>query len=144
MINNDEIIPEGVSPQSLPPLILAYIGDAVYELYVRKHLMRKVLVPLPKMHRQAVEYVRASTQAMLVQEMDVFLTDAEKDVIRRGRNAKSGHGPKSANIIEYRYSTGLEALIGYLYLQGEEPRLEAVLGLMMNIIENKLQERSQT
>jgi ribonuclease-3 family protein len=144
MINNDEIIPEGVSPQSLPPLILAYIGDAVYELYVRKHLVRKALVPMPKMHRQAVEYVRATTQAMLVQEMDAFLTEAEKDVIRRGRNAKSGHGPKSANIIEYRYSTGLEALIGYLYLQGEEPRLEAVLGQMMNIIENKLQERSQT
>ncbi|MEW6662232.1 MAG: Mini-ribonuclease 3 [Bacillota bacterium] len=143
-IKNDGFLPEGASPASLPPLILAYIGDAVYELHVRKHLVQKGLIPLPQLHRKAVEYVRATTQAMLVQQLASSLTDEEKDLIRRGRNAKSGHGPKSANVMEYRYSTGLEALIGYLYLQGNQPRLEAVLGLMMQVIEKKLQERSQT
>jgi ribonuclease-3 family protein len=142
MKKNDDSWQEGASIRSISPLILAYIGDAVYELYVRKHLVQRGLVPLPQMHLKAVEYVRATTQAMLVQKLDAYLTDEEKDLIRRGRNAKSGSGPKSANVIEYRHSTGLEALIGYLYLQGDQLRLEAVLGLMMNMIENKLQERS--
>jgi len=98
---------------------------------------------MQKLHKKTVEYVRASTQAMLVQELDAFLTEEEKDIIRRGRNAKSGPGPKSANIIEYRYSTGLEALIGYLCLQRDQSRLDAVLEQMMEIIEYRLQERSQ-
>ncbi|NPV26971.1 MAG: ribonuclease III [Firmicutes bacterium] len=110
-------------PEQLPPLVLAYIGDAVYELYIRSRLIEAGLTRVKNIHQRAVELVQASFQAQFLQEIESQLTEEEQMMMRRGRNAKSGHVPKSAEMIEYRYSTGLETLIGYLYLKGEHKRL---------------------
>ncbi|HKM42404.1 MAG TPA: ribonuclease III domain-containing protein, partial [Limnochordia bacterium] len=80
-----------------------------------------------QLHRMAVKYVQASRQAEIVHMWDPKLTDDERDVVRRGRNAKGGMSHRG-DVVEYRYSTGLEALIGYLYLTGQKERLEALLG----------------
>ncbi|MEW5954208.1 MAG: ribonuclease III domain-containing protein [Bacillota bacterium] len=109
------------------PLVLAYIGDAVYELAVRRYLVGKGLVKVNDLHREAVRYVRADTQAMLLRVMEHKLTDDESRIARRGRNAKSGHAPRGAGVVNYRQSTGFESLVGYLYLRGEEERLREIL-----------------
>ena len=115
-----------VNPRELSPLVLAYVGDAVYELYIRTKL---AAYPgkVQQLHRMAVKYVQASRQAEIVHMWDPKLTDDERDVVRRGRNAKGGMSHRG-DVLEYRYSTGLEALIGYLYLTGQKERLEALLG----------------
>lgn len=117
----------------LSPLVLAYIGDAVYELAVRKHLVEKGLCQVNTLHREAVHYVRADTQAKLLRALDDKLTDQERAEARRGRNAKSSHTPKGAGVVEYRQSTGLECLVGYLYLRGEDERLNELLDLAFRV-----------
>lgn len=119
----------------LSPLVLAYIGDAVYELAVRKHLVEKGLCQVNTLHREAVHYVRADTQAKLLRALDDKLTDQERAEARRGRNAKSSHTPKGAGVVEYRQSTGLECLVGYLYLRGEDERLNELLDVAFHIVE---------
>lgn len=117
---------ENVTPKLLSPLVLAYIGDAVYEMYIRLNLLPQI----PKVHdlHQAVtKNVCASNQAKVLHALEQDLTEEERDIARRGRNAKS-HVPKNADLFDYRYSTGFEALIGYLYLSGEIERLNYLLG----------------
>lgn len=114
-----------LDPDRLSPLVLAYVGDAVYELFIRTRLA--ALSPkVHELHGAAVKYVQASGQAALVQAWDPILTDRERDVVRRGRNAKGGV-PRHADTMEYRYSTGFEALLGYLYLDGQGERLVKLL-----------------
>ncbi|MCK9524852.1 MAG: ribonuclease III [Limnochordia bacterium] len=115
-----------VNPRELSPLVLAYVGDAVYELYVRTKL---AAYPgkMHQLHRMAVKYVQASRQAEIIHEWEPDLSEDERDVVRRGRNAKGGVSHRG-DVIEYRYSTGMEALIGYLYLTGQEKRLDELLG----------------
>lgn len=114
-------------PEQLPPLVLAYIGDAVYELYVRTGLIEAGLTKVNDLHRRAIKLVRAGFQAQFLQEIEGVLNEEELAIMRRGRNAKSGHVPKNADMIDYRYSTGFESLIGYLYLKGEQERLAELL-----------------
>ena len=108
--------------RSLSPLALAYIGDAVYELFVRSRL----LLP-PKQirtyHRQVVEHVRAEQQAHYLECLRPYLTEAEVDILRRGRNAASNRKQR-ASIRDYQQATALEALIGYLYLTDPQRLLE--------------------
>lgn len=125
----------------LPPLVLAYIGDAVYELAVRRYLVEKGRCHVNVLHREAVHYVRADTQAKLLRALDEKLTDQEKAVARRGRNAKSGHVPRGAGVVEYRQSTGLECLVGYLYLRGEKERLDELLETAFCVAEEELLRR---
>ncbi len=114
-----------LNPDQLSPLVLAYVGDAVYEVFIRTRLA--ALSPkVHELHQGAVKYVQAAGQAAIVQAWQPFLTDAEKDVVRRGRNAKGGV-PRHADTMEYRYSTGFEALLGYLYLSGQRERLKQLL-----------------
>lgn len=113
----------------LPPLTLAYIGDAVYEVYVRSYLIGKMKVSVHKLHTSSIKFVKAKAQSDIVHFIEDKLTDEEKDVVRRGRNAKSGTVPKNADIIEYKYATGFEALIGYLYLKGRLDRLNEIFEL---------------
>lgn len=127
-----------VNPGEIPSLVLAYIGDAVYELAVREYLVSRGLINVNKLHREAVRHVRASTQARVFHALEGRLNKAEEAVARRGRNAKSGHGPRGNNIIEYRHSTGFESLIGYLYLQEDWDRLEEVLKLARQVIEEQM------
>lgn len=115
----------GLNPWELSPLVLAYVGDAVYELYIRTKLAAYP-AKMQKLHRRAVTYVQAASQAEIIHAWEPELTEEERDVVRRGRNAKSGM-PRHADVVEYRYSTGMEALIGHLYLTGQEERLLELL-----------------
>lgn len=114
------------NPEQLSPLALAYIGDAVLELFVRTHLVAQGYNKVNVLHKKAVKFVNASTQASLLRLIEDNLTEAERAIVRRGRNAKSGHVPKNASLIDYRYSTGLESLLGYLYLKGEAQRVKEI------------------
>lgn len=112
----------------VPPLVLAYVGDAIYEVFVREHLVRNGGRNVNVLHRQSIQYVKAAAQAHLLQELSECLTEEEQNVVRRGRNAHSHTVPKNADVGEYRYATGLEALVGYLYLLGRQERLAELLG----------------
>ena len=117
----------------ISPLIWAYVGDAVYELYIRSHLVTTTKLKPHKLHIEAIKYVKASAQANILKNMDNFFTEEEKEIIRRARNTKSHHIAKNAEVEDYRYSTAFEGLIGYLYLAGKNKRLEEILN---NIIRN--------
>lgn len=127
--------PGGGEPGKLPSLVLAYVGDAVYELFVRSHLVRTRAARAGQLHRQAVRYVSAVAQAALARQLEPELTEEEAAILRRGRNARPTHGPGSANPLEYRQSTGLESLVGYLYLKGDEERLRQLLQRMVSLVE---------
>ena len=121
-----------VKPELLSPLSLAYIGDAVYELYVRQNILAQS-VKAHNLHYLGVSRVNNNTQASLLMKIEPELTEMEQSVVRRGRNAK-GIVPKNADVQTYRKSTALEALVGYLYLNGEEERLRWVLGQIEEIV----------
>lgn len=107
-------------------LSLAYIGDCVYEMYVRSYLLGKGNRRVNDLHRMATQYVRAKAQAEFYYKIEDILTDDEKAVFHRGRNTKS-HPPKNANVIEYKIATGVEALIGYLYIEGKSDRISELM-----------------
>lgn len=116
-----------IDPHSLNSLALAYMGDSVYEAYIREKVLATQTVKVNQLHRKAISWVKASAQAKLAYRLELLLTDEELDVLRRGRNAKSGHVPKNAEVADYRLATGFEALIGYLYLNDQRDRLYALL-----------------
>lgn len=117
---------------ALNPLTLAYIGDAVYELYIRTMIMaQEPDRSVHKLHLMSTGYVRAHAQSELVHKITPYLMEEELDIIRRGRNSKSASVPKNADIIEYRIATGFESLVGYLYLMGKNKRLVEILGYAM-------------
>lgn len=124
-----------VDARRLSPLALAYIGDAVYEMYVRKHLIEKGITRVNDLHKSAVKYVKATTQAQAVHLIESKLSEEEFRIVKRGRNAKSGQTPKNTDVVEYRYSTGFESLIGYLYLNGEIERLEEIFKIVVAFVE---------
>jgi len=115
--------------RQLNGLALAYVGDAIYEVYVRDYLIQSGLTRPNQLHKTATHYVSAKAQAQLIQQMNeqALLTDEEQDIFRRGRNSKSYTSAKNADIITYRISTGFEALIGYLHLTGQKERLEELV-----------------
>jgi ribonuclease-3 family protein len=126
--------------RELPISTLAYIGDAVYELYVRLTLCRNSACRSGDLHRQAVCLVKASAQAKGAQTILPLLSEPEAAVFRRGRNTQPSSQAKHADPIDYRLATGLEALIGYLYLNHEETRL---LQLMQILVEGKDHEQTE-
>jgi len=111
----------------LSPLTWAYVGDCVYDLYIRTNLINKTNLKPHKLHIETIKYVKAKSQAELLQKIYDELTEEEKDIVRRGRNAESHHLPKNANVQEYMYATAFEALIGYLYLTKKFERLKEIL-----------------
>lgn len=110
------------SPNELSPLNLAYIGDAVFELYVRNRLISS-RESVNKLHKKAKAIVSAEAQAKMYGLISELLTGEELAVMKRGRNAKSFTTAKNASISAYRHATGIEALFGYLFLKGEHDRL---------------------
>lgn len=126
-----------VVPADLHPLVLAYIGDAFFNLYVRTRLLEFEQSKVRVLHSFGARMVSATWQAYALREMENELTEAEKAVVRRGRNAKSTV-PKSASVADYRYSTGFEALLGHLYLSGEQARLEEIAARIFADISRKL------
>lgn len=114
----------------LSPLTWAYIGDCVYELYIRTNLVNKTNLKPHKLHIETIKYVKAKSQAKFLEKIQDQLTEEEKDIVRRGRNAESHHLPKNANVQEYKYATAFEAFIGYLYLTKKFNRLKEILTLI--------------
>lgn len=115
-----------------PPLVLAYIGDAVYEVFIRTLLISEANIPVHKLHKRSIEYVKAKAQSDIIHRIMENLNPDELDVVRRGRNAKSGTIPKNADVNEYKYATGFESLIGYLYLKKDINRLMEVLRMAIS------------
>jgi ribonuclease-3 family protein len=103
-------------------LLLAYVGDAVFELLARLYVLSRQKGRIKDIHLATVQLVRAMSQADFLRRIDPFLEAREQEIVRRGRNTKS-QPPKNTEVSAYRMSTGLEALLGYLYLQGAEDRL---------------------
>lgn len=110
------------NPKQLNPLVLAYIGDAVYELLSRSTVLSITKNP-KRLHRENSKIVSARGQKESVLKILPFLTEEEENILKRGRNAKSGTVPKNANLSDYKEATGLESLFGYLYLMKREQRL---------------------
>lgn len=117
-------------PNQYSSLVLAYMGDAVYELYVRKHLVAKANTRVDKLHKAAVQIVKAEAQNEAFRKIENLLTEEEMSVFKRGRNTKSSV-PKHSSVAEYRTATGLEALIGYIYMKGDTERLEYLMNLIL-------------
>ena len=110
----------------MSPLTWAYIGDVVYELFIRNKLINETNLKPHKLHIEAIKYVKAKSQAEKLNEIYETLTDEEKDIVRRGRNTQNHHLPKNSNVQEYMYATAFEALIGYLYLTKQNARLREI------------------
>lgn len=117
--------------KQLSPLTWAYVGDAVYELYIRTHLINTTNLKPHELHIKSIKYVKAKAQAEALQKLEEILTDEEKDIIRRGRNTKINHTAKNATLQDYMYATAFEALIGYLYLTRQEERLETIFSIIV-------------
>lgn len=122
-----------VDVNTMSPLTWAYIGDSIYELYIRMYLVNTTKFKPHKLHIEAIKYVKAKAQSDIVQRIEENLTEKEKEIIKRGRNAENHHLPKNATVQEYMYSTGFEALIGYLYLTRQDERLEELLNMCIDI-----------
>ncbi len=119
---------------------LAYIGDAVYELYVRKHIMENSHEQVNKLHKKAIKYVSAKAQAHVIAVLENKFTNEEQAIFKRGRNAVSNTVPKNTDVITYKIATGFEAVIGYLYLINDTARLDYILAESIQAIENKKEE----
>ena len=118
----------GENPSVYPALVLAYIGDAVYEVFTRKKVLSMHTdMPAHKLHVLNVGYVKAKAQSNAMLAIEPMLTEKELGIYKRGRNAKSATVPKNADLTDYRRATGFEALIGYLHLSEEEDRLNELM-----------------
>ena len=117
--------------KTLSPLVLAHVGDAYFHLYVRTRLLQ-VTRNITKLHDLSAQIVSAAAQAKTYHAIENFLTDDERDIFRRGRNAKS-HAPRKATVAEYHASTGFEALLGELFLRKNFTRLDEICELAFNV-----------
>ncbi|MEK5059432.1 MULTISPECIES: Mini-ribonuclease 3 [unclassified Paenibacillus] len=115
-------------PELIPPIALAYIGDAVYEVAVRQYLLSKPNLRPHHLHQKATSFVSAKGQSRILSLIESMLDDKEQDVVRQGRNAKSSV-PKNADVQQYRHATAFECLVGYLYLSKKEARLRELIDL---------------
>lgn len=114
----------------LSPLNLAFVGDTVFDLFVRETLVCQANRPVNKLHQKATRLVKASSQARAVERIKDSLTQEEQSIIRRGRNAHTNHKAKNMTEADYHTATGLEALFGYLYLKGEIERLREIFDMI--------------
>lgn len=121
----------------LSPGLLAYIGDSIYEVMARKYFLKKGYRRLHDIHQKTITLVNASSQAHFLNKIETMLSEREKDIVRRGKNAKTGNVPNNAEIMEYRLSTGFEALIGYLYLSDQKDRLDQIWEKIVSYLEEK-------
>ena len=110
-------------------LVLAYLGDSIYETYIRKYLIDKGIAKVKELQAESIKYVSAKSQASYLKEMidNNFFSEEELKIIICARNHKNNHKPKNCDIITYKYATGFEALIGYLYLQEKISRIEEII-----------------
>lgn len=127
---------EKLNPREINTTALAFLGDAVYEVYIRKHIMDFGEQNADRLHRMAVRYVRADGQAKAVKAlMDGFLSEDEIRLVKRARNHKTSSKARSVDAVTYKLATAFEALIGYLYLDGQKERLSAIMRQAVKEIE---------
>ena len=114
-------------------LVLAYLGDTIYENYVRKYLINKNIGNVDSLQKEAVNYVSAKNQASFLLKMmdEGFFIDLEINVIKRARNYKTTSHPKNCDIVTYKYATGLESLIGYLELDNKRERIDEIMNYIL-------------
>lgn len=118
-------------------LVLAYMGDAVYEKSIREYVVKQGVSKNGALHKKSIKYVSANGQSYAVKMLEEKLTEDELDVVRRGRNANPHSSAKNADIVDYKYATGFEALIGYLYLTEQFERMEEIIAATIEIINKK-------
>ncbi|TLS48504.1 ribonuclease III [Paenibacillus antri] len=121
------------APNHVSPLALAYLGDAVYDMYVRQYVLSRPSRRPNQLHRETAGFVSAKAQAKAVRLIEPELSEEERDMLRRGRNAKSHAAPKNTDVLDYRHSTGFECLIGYLYLCRRYDRLERLMRVSVGL-----------
>lgn len=134
----------GHQVETMAPLTLAYMGDALFEMYMRDYLIRKPQTTIHRLHRRTVTYVNAAAQAEMVRQLQPFLTDQEKDAVRRGRNQKSGTVPRNTDPATYRVATGFEALLGWLYYRNQLPRLMDIMSKAVELLEKTREEAASS
>ena len=122
-----------LSPEQYSPLTLAYIGDAIYEIYIRTMIVTRANAPVRLLHEKSSALVRAGKQSEIVGILEPLFTEKERQVYHRGRNAKAYTKAKNAGILEYRRATGLEAVMGYLYLKGDLDRIRELLAAGLGV-----------
>ena len=113
----------------MPPLVWAYIGDAVYEMHIRTYLINTTNLKPHKLHIEAIKYVKAKAQADILNRIYDNLTEVEQDIVRRTRNTENHHVPKNVDVKDYMYATAFEGLIGYLFLTKQDERLNEILDM---------------
>ncbi|MBR3152313.1 MAG: Mini-ribonuclease 3 [Clostridia bacterium] len=118
---------EEVDVNLLSPLTWAYVGDSVYELFIRNNLVNDTNLKPHKLHIKTIEFVKAKAQADILKGIMDELSDEEKDIVRRARNTQNHHLPKNADPDDYMYATAFEGLIGYLFLAKKDERLKEIL-----------------
>ena len=118
--------------EQLSALNLAFVGDTVFDLFVRERLVCKANRPVKEQHSLAASQVKASSQAESAKKIIPLLNEKELDVLKRGRNAHTNHKAKNASEGDYHYATALEALFGYLYLKGEIDRLKELFDIIVD------------
>jgi ribonuclease-3 family protein len=119
--------PPSKLPHLLNPLVLAYIGDAIFEVYIRQYVIAQTNHRPNHLHKTATQYVSAKAQAKILERLMPMFSPEEVDIVKRGRNAKSGTTAKNAEVLEYRHSTAFECLIGYLYYTQSFGRLKEIM-----------------
>lgn len=124
---------EEIDVNQISPLTWAYMGDSVYENFVREYLVTNTKYKPHKLHIEATKLVKAQAQAHILKELENTLTDDEKEIVRRTRNTENHHLPKNATVQEYMYATAFEGLIGYLYLTKQKERLQEILDKSLTI-----------
>ncbi|MCT8976531.1 Mini-ribonuclease 3 [Clostridium sp. CX1] len=123
--------------RQINPLVLAYVGDSVYEVFVRAYLVEKNRdMSVHKLHKKAIEFVKAHAQSEFIKKLEDKLNEEEIYFFKRGRNSKSATTPKNADIQEYRFATGFESLIGFLYITEQSERLEYLLNTIVDLHAN--------
>ena len=123
-----------INADTISPLTLAFVGDAVFSLYIREMLVVDANRPVGKLHKLSVQWVKAEAQSKGMHAILPLLTEKETEVFKRGRNAHTSHTPKNQSGCDYHYATGFEALVGYLYLKDEEERLTMLLNEVIKTI----------
>jgi len=119
------------------PLKLAFLGDSIYESYIRYYIISQHVLKTSEMSKMSVKYVNAEAQAYIVNLLKAFLTESEWRMVKRGRNQKTGSKPKNASVTDYRYATGFETLLGYLYITDQKERIYEIVGMAIDIVDQK-------
>ena len=123
-----------IDVNQMSPLVWAYIGDSVYEQYIRNYLVTNTKYKPHKLHIEATKFVKASAQASILLKLENVLTEEEKEIIRRTRNTENHHVAKNASVQDYMYATAFEGLIGYLHLTKQKERLSQILELSLKCV----------